>query len=157
MEPAEFSDEEHDKAQVSTAEQDPEQTDWRQPFLDFFLRDILPEEKSARYVLRKRALRYVFLHNELYRRMFDDLLLTCLSPQDAAEVMKEVHSGMCGAHQAGPKMKMKLKRMGYYWPTMTQDCMNFARRCHQCQIHDNFIHMHPSPLHPTVASWSFET
>ena len=40
---------------VMTIEQAPEQADWRQPFMDFFMRDILPDEKSARYALRKRA------------------------------------------------------------------------------------------------------
>ena len=46
--------------------------------------------------------------------------------------------------------------MGYFWPVMTCDCIDYAKRCHMCQIHDNFIHMHPNPLHPTVSSWPFE-
>ena len=47
---------------VMTTEQAPEQVDWRQPFMDFFMRDILPDEKLARYALRKRALRYMFIN-----------------------------------------------------------------------------------------------
>lgn len=70
--------------------------------------------------------------------------------------MEEVHSGVCGAHQSGPKIKWKIKRLGYYWPSMIEDCTDYAKKCHSCQVHGNFIHRHPNPLHPTVASWPFE-
>lgn len=53
-------------------------------------------------------------------------------------------------------MRLKIKRMGYYWPTMVRYCMDYSKRCHQCQIHDNFIHQHLNRLYPTVASWPFE-
>lgn len=53
-------------------------------------------------------------------------------------------------------MRLKIKSLGDYWPTMVRDCMDYARRCHQCQIHGNFIHQQSNPLHPMVASWSFE-
>ncbi|KAM1818819.1 hypothetical protein ACFX11_000574 [Malus domestica] len=33
--------------------------------------------------------------------------------------MEEAHSGVCGAHQSGPKLHFELKRMGYYWPNMS--------------------------------------
>jgi transposase InsO family protein len=69
--------------------------------------------------------------------------------------MKDIHSGLCGAHQSGPRMKLKIKRMGYYWPTMVADCEAHAKKCRMCQIHGPFIHQAPNPLHPTVASWPF--
>jgi len=33
--------------------------------------------------------------------------------------------GVCGAHQAGPKLANQIKRLGYYWPTMVQDAIKF--------------------------------
>ncbi|KAM2630452.1 hypothetical protein TB1_029321 [Malus domestica] len=33
--------------------------------------------------------------------------------------MEEAHSGVCGAYQSGPKLHFQLKRMGYYWPSMS--------------------------------------
>jgi Integrase core domain len=69
--------------------------------------------------------------------------------------MKEIHSGLCRAHQSRPKMKLKIKRMGYYWPTMVADCEAHAKKCRMYQIHGPFIHQAPSPLHPTIASWPF--
>ncbi|KAL0352399.1 UNVERIFIED_CONTAM: hypothetical protein Scaly_1628600 [Sesamum calycinum] len=70
--------------------------------------------------------------------------------------MEEAHSGVCDAHQSGPKLHFRIKRMGYYWPTMDKDCIDYARRCQACQFHANLIHQPPEPLHPTVASWPFD-
>ncbi|KAM2197359.1 hypothetical protein ACFX1Q_000771 [Malus domestica] len=69
--------------------------------------------------------------------------------------MEETHSGVCGAHQSGPKLHFQLKRMGYYWPSMVKDYLEHAKMCQACQFHANFIHQPPEPLHPTVASWPF--
>ena len=46
--------------------------------------------------------------------------------------------------------------MGYYWPTMVKDCMEYAQKCQACQFHANFIHQPPELLHPTIASHPFD-
>ncbi|KAG9442537.1 hypothetical protein H6P81_018391 [Aristolochia fimbriata] len=68
----------------------------------------------------------------------------------------KTHSGICGAHQAGPKLHLQVKRLGYYWPSMLRDAIEMARTCKQCQLHADYIHRASEPLHPTVASWLFE-
>ncbi|KAL0354313.1 UNVERIFIED_CONTAM: hypothetical protein Sangu_1012600 [Sesamum angustifolium] len=70
--------------------------------------------------------------------------------------MEEAYSGVCGAHQSGPKLYFRVKRMSYYWPTTVKDCIDYARRCQACQFQANLIHQPPEPLHPTAASWSFD-
>jgi Integrase zinc binding domain len=132
-----------------------EDDDWRQPFIEYFRHGTLPKDKRAADQLRKRVLRYAYVGNTLYRRSYDQLWLRCVSGPEAEQVMKEIHSGLCGAHQSGPKMKLKIKRMGYYWPTMVADCEAHAKKCRMCQIHGPFIHQAPNLLHPTVASWPF--
>jgi hypothetical protein len=67
-----------------------------------------------------------------------------------------VHAGVCGAHQSGPKLHYQLKHLGYYWPTMFDDAMKFTKKCHQCQIHADFIHQSHEPIHPIKMSWPFE-
>ncbi|KAL0415949.1 UNVERIFIED_CONTAM: hypothetical protein Slati_3426800 [Sesamum latifolium] len=70
--------------------------------------------------------------------------------------MEEAHFRVCSAHQSGPKIHFLIKTMGYYWPTMVKDCIDYAKRCQACQFHANLIHQPPEPLHPTIASWSFD-
>lgn len=127
--------------------------DWRHDFINYLKHGRWPEESHKRTQLRRRLLQYLYFNDTLYRKSYDQLWLRCLSSDEAKQAMYFVHSGVCGAHQSGPKMRVKLKQMGYYWPTMVQDCMDYAKRCHICKIHGDYIKTMPKPLHPTVASW----
>ncbi|KAA0063067.1 uncharacterized protein E6C27_scaffold468G001840 [Cucumis melo var. makuwa] len=46
--------------------------------------------------------------------------------------------------------------MGYSWPKMVQDSIDYAKKCESCQYHANFIHQPPEPLHPIVGSCAFK-
>ena len=80
--------------------------------------------------------------------------MRCIAKEHIHEVMAVIHAGVCGAHQSGPKLHMELKWLGYYWPTMIADCINYARRCQVCQFHGNFLPHPPEPVHLTC-SWPF--
>ncbi|CAM8911187.1 unnamed protein product [Rhodiola kirilowii] len=133
-----------------------EREDWRQPIIDFLDHQKLPSNPRHKIEIRRRAPRFIRYKGTLYRRSFLGQWLRCLSEEEAVEVMQEAHAGICGAHQSGPKLYDRIKRMGYYWPTVVQDCIDFAKKCNACQFNTNFIHQPPEPLHPTVASWPFE-
>ncbi|XP_019181979.1 PREDICTED: uncharacterized protein LOC109177133 [Ipomoea nil] len=130
--------------------------DWRQPLIDYLTDGKLPEDPRKRVDIKRRTPRFIYYKETLYRRSFDGIFLRCLGEEEALQAMQEAHSGVCGAHQSGPKLHFHIKRMGYYWPTMVKDCIDYARRCQACQYHANFIHQPPEPLHPTVASGPFD-
>ena len=116
--------------------------DWRSPFVQYLVEGILPQRHSERYKLRRLAMRY-FLHNTvLFKKGYDDDLLRCLGPEEAREMIKEVHSGECGEHQGKKKLYKCLLQMDYYWPTMKKDTAEFVKKCHSCQVQANLIHTH---------------
>ena len=92
----------------------------------------------------------------LYHHSYDSILLCYLSSSEAREVLKEAHDGIYGAHQLGPKLKNRMHWLGYYWPTMITDTVEYARRYKACQIHVDFIHQPPKLPHSTISSWPFE-
>ncbi|KAL0411292.1 UNVERIFIED_CONTAM: hypothetical protein Slati_3718900 [Sesamum latifolium] len=112
----------------------------------------LPNDPRRRTDTRRRATHFIYYKGTLYRRSFEGIFMRCLSNDEKVQAMEETHSGVCGAHQSGPKVHFRIKRMGYYWPTMVKDCIDYAKRCQACQFHANLIHQPPEPLHPTVAS-----
>ncbi|KAM1888246.1 hypothetical protein ACFX13_046395 [Malus domestica] len=130
--------------------------EWRQPLINYLEHGILPDDPKHRSEVRRRAHRFLYYKGTLYRRSFEGVLLRCLGEEEANQAMEEAHSGICGAHQSGPKLHFQLKRMGYYWPSMVKDCLEHAKRCQACQFHANFIHQPPEPLHPTATSWPFD-
>ena len=59
---------------------------------------------------------------------------------------------MSGAHQLDPKLGDLLQKLGYYWTKMIPDAIAYAKRCHACQIHSDFIHQAPGHLRPITSS-----
>lgn len=66
----------------------------------------MPDNIKDRTSIQRHAPRYYFdmPSKTLYRKSFDGVLLRCLSQKEVEEILKEVHAGLCGAHQAGPKL-----------------------------------------------------
>ncbi|KAM1301190.1 hypothetical protein ACFX2H_012264 [Malus domestica] len=70
--------------------------------------------------------------------------------------MAEAHEGICGAHQAGTKMRWLLRRYGYFWLEMEKSCKAYARGCEECQKHEPLQHLPSVPLNPVVKPWPFK-
>ena len=58
--------------------------------------------------LKYRALSYVVVGNKLFKKTSEGVLLKCLGETEAYLVVSNTHSGACGSHQAGHKMKWLL-------------------------------------------------
>ncbi|XP_024009904.1 uncharacterized protein LOC112085120 [Eutrema salsugineum] len=68
-----------------------------------------------------------------------------------AQIMHEVHSDACGNHSSGRSLAIKIKRHGYFWPTMVKDCKKFTAKCEKCQRHAPTIHQ-PTELLSSISS-----
>ena len=92
----------------------PEPRDWRFPYIDYVLYDILPDDTKEAAAIRRKAPKFYYnaITRTLYRRSHEGILLRCLSQKEAQEVLKEAHDGMCGSHQPGPKLGDRLRRLG---------------------------------------------
>ncbi|KAK6163635.1 hypothetical protein DH2020_000499 [Rehmannia glutinosa] len=95
-----------------------EKEDWRQLFVDYLKYEKLPDDPRQRVDIRRRVTRFIYYKGTLYRCSFDGVFLRCLGDDEAIQAMKESHLGICGAHQSGPKLHFRIKRMGYYWLIM---------------------------------------
>ena len=91
-----------------------------------------PSQKVSKK-LRYKSIKYVLLDNQLYYKTVDGVLLKCLNLEDAKVLMDEVHEGVRGGHQSAHKMKWIIRRLGYFWPTMLEDCFEYYKGCQDCQ------------------------
>jgi hypothetical protein len=85
------------------------QTDWRLPLLNC-IRD---PRKTTNKKIKRQALKYTLLDDDLYRRTIDGILLKCLGGEQAKVAVWEAHDGICGAHQLAHKMNWLLRRAGF--------------------------------------------
>ncbi|KAG8488615.1 hypothetical protein CXB51_016573 [Gossypium anomalum] len=116
-----------------------------------------PDQASEndKRTLRRLASDYVLDGEILYKRRKDQVLLRCVDAVEAKQILEEVHEGVCGTHANGFTMARQIMRFGYYWSTMEGDCVNYAKKCHKCQIYGDKIHVPPSPLHVMTSPWPF--
>ena len=132
----------------------PELKDWRFSYIDYTLYGILPDDPKEAATIKRKTPKFYYnvITRTLSRRSHDGILLHCLSHKEAHETLKVAHDGMCGANQPGPKFGDRLQRLRFYWPKMIPDAIAYAKRCHACQIYDDFIHQAPGHLRPTTSS-----
>ncbi|XP_059658950.1 uncharacterized protein LOC132305303 [Cornus florida] len=81
--------------------------DWRTPIIQFL------QEPNSKVDKRIQLLapHYIMIDEDLYKKSKEDgLLLRCLGKDESMRVMAETHLGICGAHQAGIKMRWLLIR-----------------------------------------------
>lgn len=123
--------------------------DWRKPLVDYLRSPTGSTDRKVKY----HALSHVLLENELFKKTTEGVLLKCLGESEAYMALSNVHSGACGAHQAGHMMKWLLMRSGVYWPSMLKDCIDFAKGCQECQMHGGIQHVPASELHAIVKPW----
>ena len=76
-----------------------------------------------------------FLDGELlYKKGKDQILLRCVDASEAKKIVHDIHEGVCGTHANGHVMARQIMRAGYYWMTLENDCINYVRKYHKCQI-----------------------
>ncbi|XP_050233329.1 uncharacterized protein LOC126681817 [Mercurialis annua] len=124
--------------------------DWRTEILKWFEEPDLTDRR-----LRTLALNYVVLAGDLYKKVFEGLLFICIGPKEAMLAMAEVHEGIAGAHQAGPRMRWLIHKYGFYWPKMEQDCIRYAKGCEACQKCGPIQHVPAKELHSIIKPWPF--
>ena len=78
--------------------------DWRKPLVEY----LRTPTGSIDHKIKYRALSYVLSWNELFKKTAEGVVLKCLGESEAYIAVSNVHSGACGAHQAGHKMKWLL-------------------------------------------------
>ncbi|XP_013699873.2 uncharacterized protein LOC106403603 [Brassica napus] len=134
-----------------------EATDWRTEFINYLVDGKLPPppEKWIARRLRTRSAHYVVLDGELHRWTATKVLLKCINGEETHLVMAETHEGTAGNHSGGRAPALKVRSLGFYWPTMNADCEAYAQRCDQCQRHASTIHSPTQLLRTMTAPYPF--
>ncbi|XP_047270503.1 uncharacterized protein LOC124899607 [Capsicum annuum] len=74
---------------------------------------------------------------------------------EATRLLEEIHAETCGPHMNDFMLAKKILRAGYFWMTMKRDNIQFVQKCHQCQVHGDFIRVPPNKLNVMGSPWPF--
>ncbi|VFQ96226.1 unnamed protein product [Cuscuta campestris] len=95
---------------------------WMDDLVRYYMTGQFPEDEDMVRKVKLRAPRFQMLEGRLYKRAFGGPLLRCLTRAEAERVIVEVHEGVCAAHQMSRTLTQRIILLGYFWPTMNQDC-----------------------------------
>jgi ribonuclease HI len=140
---------------IDLAELGEDQEDWRTPFVKYLKNGWLSEEEAEAKRLQLRAAKYKLVSGQLYRSGVLQPLLRCISFTEGEEMAKEIHQGLCGAHQAARTVASKVFLQGVYWPTVLKVCVERARKCESCQWHSRSQTAPHYGLQPIAPVWPF--
>ena len=99
------------------------------PYQRYLADGILSVEPPKAKVVQRNAGRYTLVDGKLIRHGYTHPILTCGSGDQCIHIMAKLHEDICGSHVRGRALSLKVVRVGYYWPTMREDCMRYAQRC----------------------------
>jgi hypothetical protein len=79
--------------------------DWRKPFTDFILDQLVPDDKAERERITRRSANYVVIGSDLYRKPASTgILMKCILRSEGLQLLAEIHSGKCGCHAASTNL-----------------------------------------------------
>jgi hypothetical protein len=70
----------------------------------------------------------MIIEGELFKQGVCSPLLKCLSRAKGQELMKEVHSWICGAHIGYRPLLGKVFRQDFYWPKAASDAADLVQK-----------------------------
>jgi ribonuclease HI len=109
--------------------------DWRKPFIDFILDQLVPDDKIERERITQRSANYVVIGSDLYRKAASTgVLMKWILRSEGLQLLAEIHSGESGCHAASTNLVSKAYRSGFYWPTAVIDAKDLVKRCKRCQF-----------------------
>ena len=145
------------QAHCACVQEEPDGNPWYHDILRYIRDQQYPElaNENDKRTLRRLAMGFFLDGDILYKKSKDQVLLRCVDANEAKKIVHEIHKGVYGTHASGHVMTRQIMRTEYYWMTLENDCISYARKCHKCQIYADKIHVPPSSLHVMVSLWPF--
>ena len=115
----------------------------------------LLEDKLKARKLRVKAAHYSMHNGELYRRSLSHPWSKCVSPEEDNYMLREIHEGICGAHEAQNIIIRKALLQGYYWPNMSKDAFQLIQKCTKCEQFARLTQKPSNIQHLIGSPWPF--
>ena len=77
-----------------------EKAEWMKSIIQYLENGTLLEDKLKARKVRVKAVHYSLYNDELYRRSLSHPWSKCVSPEEGNYVLRKIHKGICGAHEA---------------------------------------------------------
>jgi hypothetical protein len=113
-------------------------------------------EKRKVRDLKLNSVKYCLIDQVLYWKDPLGMLLRCINPQEAQNIMYDFHDSLCGGCHFWRTTAYKILRVGYFWPSLFIDVCSKIRACVKCQKFSGKLQLKYFPLKLVVALGPFQ-
>ena len=118
------------------------------PIIDYLVNGNLPTDKSEARKVQQKVARYYMQGDKLIPRSYFGPHLTCIKYPQTHEVLCKIHDDECGNHSGGKTLAQKALNIGYFWPTMSHDSIEYVKRCDRCHQYKPVLNLPAEIYHP---------
>jgi DNA-binding NarL/FixJ family response regulator len=108
---------------------------------------ISDDNAEIKHITRKSKM-YHLIDGVLYKQGANDMMMKCISKDECIQLLRDIHSGVCGVHSSWRSIVEKTFRHGFYWPTAKDDTIEIITKCKECQFFQKQTTKHVNPLKP---------
>ncbi|KAK6160394.1 hypothetical protein DH2020_003775 [Rehmannia glutinosa] len=128
-----------------------EGNDWRSDLHKYLSTKDLLEDKRKVEQVKARVVRFRLIGGLLCKTTFSLPYLRCLSDEERAYVLREIHEGACGAYIRGRALTKKVVWAGHFWSKWKKAAEELVKKCDSFQRHISLIHQ-PAELLGVMSS-----
>jgi ribonuclease HI len=133
-----------------------ETCDWIAEIMAYLRGHYEPQDELEEKRLKQRSRGYAVVNGELYKSGVTEPWLRCITSEKGVELLKEIHSGFCGAHIGTRALADKVTKQGFYWTTINIDAKKLVWECEACQKTANQQNLPSMPVHLIPPSWPLQ-
>jgi hypothetical protein len=139
---------------IDGAEQQPE-IDWMSHIKAYLDNQPISYDNAEIERITRKSIMYHLINEVLYKQGVNDMMMKCISKDECIQLLREIHSGVCGVHSSWRYIVGKAFRHGFYWSTAKDDAMEIVAKCKKFQFFQKQTMKHANPLRPIDLSWPF--
>jgi ribonuclease HI len=122
--------------------------DWMSQIRSYLENQPLADDDVEIERIARKSRMYHLIDGVLYRQGANSMMMRCISKDEGIQLLRGIHSGVCGAHSSWRSIVGMTFRHGFYWPTAKDDVMWIVTKCRDCQFFQKQTTKHANPLRP---------
>jgi transposase InsO family protein len=129
--------------------------DWRNKYIAWMDRGVLPSDRSEARRIVKMAKSFTLIDGELYKRAASGVLQRCVPIPQGRELLRDIHAGVCGHHATPRTLVGNALRQGFYWPNAVADASEIVCTYEGCQFYARKTNLPAHALQTIPVTWPF--
>jgi ribonuclease HI len=144
-----------DEAKAMDIEPVPRAENWRDKYIAWMDRRELPPDRSEARRIARMTKSFTLVDGELYKRAATGVLQRRVPIPQGRELLRDIHTGVCGHHTVSRTLVGNAFRQGFYWPIAVADASEIVHTCEGCQLYARKTNLLVHALQTIPVTWPF--